>query len=430
MSNDSFHYSNAARQQIGPVTRAQLQQAMLGPAWFARAMIWQEGWDTWLPWVEAANRLGLRQPTATTGQRMPPIPTDEPAGTDEPSPAVAEAPLHRGTGNVYAPPTAALYGRDEASAALDYASFLTRFAAWFVDRILLIGLAFLSLVIVSLVAPLVGLDKSISDAIAGMAILAAMLLLPCVYFIYFEQTASGATPGKRLLGIRVANLDGQRISLGASFARTLVAGISSMFYSIGHLVALFTERNQAVHDLLASTVVIHATPRPGFDATGRTRQSGMGRGTGLFALILVGIFAITVIAIIAAITLPAYQDFTRRSHVTQAMNDTADLRARIQLHQEQNNGLCPRNGQPPFDQASAYQGKFHAAVEFGPQYPGEPESCMALITIANTNAPSLDQAVVKMVLSADGQWICSNVSIPERHLPSKCRNTGVEQGPE
>jgi uncharacterized RDD family membrane protein YckC len=64
-----------------------------------------------------------------------------------------------------------------------------------------------------------------------------------------------ATPGKRLLGIKVTNMVGQPISFWRGVGRSASKLISSIFF-IGYIMAAFTKNKQALHDLMAGTLVI------------------------------------------------------------------------------------------------------------------------------------------------------------------------------
>ncbi len=96
-----------------------------------------------------------------------------------------------------------------------------------------------------------------------VAILLTLALLPLVtaaastYFIYFWG-AQGATPGKRLLGLRVETLEGTTpIGLGRATLRFLGYLISAGFFGIGFLMGAF--EGGALHDRIAATRVT----RPG-----------------------------------------------------------------------------------------------------------------------------------------------------------------------
>jgi uncharacterized RDD family membrane protein YckC len=74
------------------------------------------------------------------------------------------------------------------------------------------------------------------------------------YFTLFEASAWQATPGKRLLKIKVTNLISERISLGKSAIRFFSKILSTQLL-IGYLMIFFTKRKQGLHDLIAKTIV-------------------------------------------------------------------------------------------------------------------------------------------------------------------------------
>jgi len=83
-----------------------------------------------------------------------------------------------------------------------------------------------------------------------------------VVFLYkpvLEASRAKATVGKRLLGLQVVTLEGARIGPRAALIRFVLSGVSGLFFLIGHLAMLFTERRQTVHDLVADTVVVYGS---------------------------------------------------------------------------------------------------------------------------------------------------------------------------
>jgi uncharacterized RDD family membrane protein YckC len=76
------------------------------------------------------------------------------------------------------------------------------------------------------------------------------------YYTMFEASAWQATPGKRVLRLYVADLNGQRVTFARAAARNFAKIISSLTFLVGYLVAGFTERKQALHDILASCLVL------------------------------------------------------------------------------------------------------------------------------------------------------------------------------
>ncbi|HUU28486.1 MAG TPA: RDD family protein [archaeon] len=77
-----------------------------------------------------------------------------------------------------------------------------------------------------------------------------------LYFAVFESSPRQATPGKMMLGIFVTDLYGYRISFWRALGRTLGKVLSKMLCYLGYLLALVTDRSQALHDLIAGTLVL------------------------------------------------------------------------------------------------------------------------------------------------------------------------------
>lgn len=79
------------------------------------------------------------------------------------------------------------------------------------------------------------------------------------YYAFFEASTLQGTPGKLALGLVVTDLEGNRLSLWRAIARNSCKILSDLtFFTlwIGYLLAGFTERKQALHDLMSGTLVI------------------------------------------------------------------------------------------------------------------------------------------------------------------------------
>jgi len=72
------------------------------------------------------------------------------------------------------------------------------------------------------------------------------------------MTASSrqGTLGKMVFGMKVTDLNGGRISFGRATGRFLAKILSGMILNIGYIMAGFTERKQALHDMIAGTLVV------------------------------------------------------------------------------------------------------------------------------------------------------------------------------
>ncbi|MBC8045804.1 MAG: RDD family protein [Fimbriimonadaceae bacterium] len=82
-----------------------------------------------------------------------------------------------------------------------------------------------------------------------------IFLIPFLYWSIFEGMW-GATIGKLIIGIRVRNKAGMKISWGTSFTRAFVKLLSVGIFFLGCLIALFDKKSQALHDKIANTLVV------------------------------------------------------------------------------------------------------------------------------------------------------------------------------
>jgi hypothetical protein len=72
-----------------------------------------------------------------------------------------------------------------------------------------------------------------------------------------EEGYGPSTAGQRICGLRVIDaIDGSRISFMRGVLRVLAMILSGLILGIGFLMAAFTERKRALHDILAGTCVV------------------------------------------------------------------------------------------------------------------------------------------------------------------------------
>jgi uncharacterized RDD family membrane protein YckC len=74
-----------------------------------------------------------------------------------------------------------------------------------------------------------------------------------------ESSSWQATLGKKALGLVVTTVGGEPISFGRALGRNLAKLLSSLILMIGFLMAGFTAKKQALHDLLADCLVVRKT---------------------------------------------------------------------------------------------------------------------------------------------------------------------------
>ena len=71
------------------------------------------------------------------------------------------------------------------------------------------------------------------------------LVIHVLYFSLQESSRYQATLGKRALGIKVVNREGNRLSLWQAITRSLAKLISGFIFGLGYLMAAFTRHKQA-----------------------------------------------------------------------------------------------------------------------------------------------------------------------------------------
>ncbi|WP_290890051.1 RDD family protein [Arenimonas sp.] len=96
----------------------------------------------------------------------------------------------------------------------------------------------------------------------ALAVSAGLFVVAAVWFVSFESSRWQASPGKRLLGLRVTDVHGARCGPGR-IALRFVAGIPSwLVLHLGHALAAWTPGKRALHDYLAGTRVELAPGAP------------------------------------------------------------------------------------------------------------------------------------------------------------------------
>jgi uncharacterized RDD family membrane protein YckC len=149
-----------------------------------------------------------------------------------------------------------------------YAGFWKRFLAYIIDDVILsVAGAFVVLVIV-IIFGLGMLSAMADDGEATAALIAAaasgiivaavgLMIAGWLYYAFMESSTNQGTLGKMALGIKVTDLNGSRISFGKATGRYFGKIVSGMILYIGFIMAGFTEKKQALHDIMAGCLVVN-----------------------------------------------------------------------------------------------------------------------------------------------------------------------------
>jgi formylglycine-generating enzyme required for sulfatase activity/uncharacterized RDD family membrane protein YckC len=137
-----------------------------------------------------------------------------------------------------------------SASRVKYAGFWRRLAALFIDSIIIGMVAY----IVYLMIPVV-----LSGRRPGGQVLTTWIAGMIVHWLYragMESSSGQATLGKMALGIIVTDYEGKRISFARATGRLLAKILSAVIFLFGYIMAGFTEKKQALHDMIAKTLVV------------------------------------------------------------------------------------------------------------------------------------------------------------------------------
>jgi uncharacterized RDD family membrane protein YckC len=200
--------------QVGPVAAEQLRAMLADGRLSSSALVWSEGMAAW-----------------TAAQAVPEFAGAVPISVGA---AVAAIPY-------YTP-----------QVQYQYAGFWLRFVAAFIDGLILAVVGFVIGGVIGFALGSAGADQRAIGLLAQLAGVAVNWL----YFALQESGPHQATVGKRALSLRVTDISGQRLTFGRASGRFFGKYISMLTLFIGYMMAGWTQRKQALHDIMANCLVL------------------------------------------------------------------------------------------------------------------------------------------------------------------------------
>lgn len=248
-----WYFADADRQRQGPLSAEQLALRFHQGSIRLDTLVWREGLSEWQPLQAFREELALeRLPGENTWTAPPATPA---AGTSPDSP--------------YAPPAAVLTRQPvrQTGALVVHAGFWKRLAASFLDGMLLTVVVVVFMVAGALALG-VGVSQMANDAMSGtmaglflFSVYVLPVILQAAYFTWMHASAHQATLGKRAVGIKVVQVNGQRVGTGRSFGRWAAyffmhlfsCGLTSL---VSAIMVGTSERKQGLHDMVVDTLVV------------------------------------------------------------------------------------------------------------------------------------------------------------------------------
>jgi uncharacterized RDD family membrane protein YckC len=283
-------YFADGQERQGPLSADDMRQRFQRGEITLTTLVWREGFAQWVPLSEAVDELQLQHlasaaSTVGSGIDLRGDYTAIDNGT---------APLPGTGGGSYSPYTAPAAATGYASTAVVsgqdvvYAGFWKRYAAYFIDYILLTVVTLPLSMIINVMGVSSG-NEGVQVALTLVVMLLSMVI-SIGYYAGFHASRGGATLGKMAVGIKVVRGNGERISFLRAFCRYLATIVSSLILMIGFIMAAFTERKQALHDMMCDTLVVD---KWAFTEHPELQQRGLGTVT----IVILVIAALAVVAL-------------------------------------------------------------------------------------------------------------------------------------
>ena len=390
----TWYFVDLLGQRKGPITQQQLLDAVAEGRIRPATLVWREGLAQWQPF--SAMEHELRPAT----EAIPPLPASIPPALVETNP-FATSPSGFVADWAYA----------TNSNEVVYGGFARRFLALLLDSLILWVISIVLFVVLAIV---IGTSAQGRPQYFLWAY-PAMFLISLLYSSVLESSSHQATFGKRALGIKVTDLDGKPIGWGRAVGRWFGRLLSGFLFCIGYLMTLFTSRKQALHDMLASTLVVD---RWAYTQHPERQKNGGSGAIAAVCILLLGFFVI--VPILAAIAIPQYQTYVMRSQVSNAYGSAEALKPNL-IEAYRREQRCPTNGEGGLLEAQAYATQFVSAINIGASN-NDANQCTLEVTLLSTNFAINGKHLWLSTSPASGTpgWTCSS-DVAEKYLPLKCR---------
>ena len=325
-----------------------------------------------------------------------------------------------------------------------YAGFWNRFAAAFLDGLVI------------LVVEIVLLTVLPSSGVMAVVLPILILVMVWLYEALLVSSPRQATLGKMAVGIKVTDLAGERIGFGRATARFfskligyfagtvlillgtwLIGGIGALLFGLigtvvilgSFLMAAFTVRRQALHDLVAGCVVVAQDTAPGSEPAGVMKAVG-------WAIILS--VTLTMLPVFGALFAALFLGLGALSALSgfggASMGGDSAMGG---LEPQQVAQMTLYSAEPAKmvveQYAQTHEGNLPASLEqvADAGLPSEFSDSNATITIENgevvitfsSPAEIAGGSLALVPTAGDGglmEWQCRNRDLPEEHVPGEC----------
>ncbi|OQY39704.1 MAG: hypothetical protein B6226_01320 [Candidatus Cloacimonetes bacterium 4572_65] len=121
--------------------------------------------------------------------------------------------------------------------------FVLRFLAMCIDVGLIYGIYFVFFILLKV------------NIFFPNAWIPSITFISWLYYSLSESSRNQATLGKFILGLKVTDLSGSQVGFIQATIRYFMRMVSGSILLIGFIMALFTRKNQTLHDLVSGSLV-------------------------------------------------------------------------------------------------------------------------------------------------------------------------------
>jgi len=142
----------------------------------------------------------------------------------------------------------------------EFGGFWERFLAYCIDSAILtlgsVVVGFLGAFFIGFIMALMGMEVEEMENFFVVLYYILAIVLSWLYFTVMESSKLQATLGKKICNLAVMDTSGNRITFSRANGRFWSKFISGVIFCIGYIMAAFTEKHQALHDMVAGTLVV------------------------------------------------------------------------------------------------------------------------------------------------------------------------------
>jgi uncharacterized RDD family membrane protein YckC len=143
---------------------------------------------------------------------------------------------------------------------IQYAGFWKRVAAWLIDQIIgLLGMLPIIFILSRLLIPTRGDGGYIEAQLNGLST-SVGIIFSWIYYALMESSSHQGTVGKIVLGIKVTDMNGNRIGFGKATGRHFGKIISVIILFAGFIMVASTKKKQGLHDIMSGCLIVNRRP--------------------------------------------------------------------------------------------------------------------------------------------------------------------------